>query len=82
MFRDVSVQRWRDRDVVSVLNDSVSRRFFGTSRSCLGLENIKSRSRVSGFVTLGLVNTYAMYQSCGYITKNIMDLTRKKQVVK
>ena len=27
MFRDVSVQRWRDKDVVSVLNDSVSRRF-------------------------------------------------------
>jgi len=29
----------------------------------------------------GLVNIHAMHQTCGYIRKKIMDLTRKKQVV-
>ena len=53
-----------------------------TSRSRLGFEDITSRSRVSGFVTLGLVNIHAMHQACRYIRKKIMDLTRKKQVVK
>ena len=32
----------------------------------LGLEDITSRSRVLGFVTLGLVNIHAMHQACGY----------------
>ena len=53
-----------------------------TSRSRLCLEDITSRFRVSGFVTLRLVNIHAMHQAYGYITKKIMDLTRKKQVVK
>ena len=43
-------------------------------------KNRTSRSR--GFVTLGLVNIHAMHQACGYISKKIMDLTRKKQVFK
>jgi len=51
-----------------------------TSRSRLGLEDITTLSR--GFVTLGLVNIHAMHQARGYIRKNIMVLTRKKQVVK
>ena len=58
--------------------ETVSRRFLER----LGLEDITSRSRVSGFVTLGLVNIHAMHQACGYVRKKIMDLTRKKQVVK
>jgi len=37
---------------------------------------------VSGFITLGLVNIHAMHQTCGYIRKGIIYLTRKKQVVK
>jgi len=57
-------------------------RFCGTSRSRLGLVDITSRSRVSGFETLGLVNIHAMHLACGYIRKKINDLTRKKQVVK
>ena len=57
--------------------ETVSRRFFGTSR--LGLEDITSRSRSCDF---SLVNIHAMHQVCGYITKKIMDLTRKKQVIK
>jgi len=48
-----------------------------TSRSHLGLEDITSRSR-----DFSLVNIHAMHQACGYIRKKIMDLTRKKQVVK
>jgi len=44
------------------------------STSRLGLEDIMSRSR-----DFSLVN---LLQACGYITKKIMDLTRKKQVVK
>ena len=54
------------------------------SWSRLGLEDrpITSRSWVSGFLTLGLVNIHEMHQACGYIRKKIMDLTRKKQVVK
>ena len=43
----------------------------------LGLEDITSRSR-----DYSLVIIHAMHQACGYITKKIMDLTRKKQVVK
>ena len=56
------------RDVVSVLNVSVSRRSRDVSwnvSSRLGLEDITSRSR-----NFSLVNIHAM------------DLTRKKQVVK
>ena len=49
------------------------------SRSRLGLEDITSRSRSRDF---SLVNIHAMHQACGYITKKIMDLTRKEQVVK
>ena len=49
------------------------------SRSRLGLEDITSRSQSRDF---SLVNSHAMHQACGYITKKIMDLTRKKQVVK
>jgi len=52
------------------------------SRSRLDLEDITSRSRILGFVTLGLVNIHAVHQTCGYIGKKIMDLTRTKQVVK
>ena len=52
------------------------------SPSRLGLEDITSRSQSQGFVTLGLVNIHAMHQVCGYIKKDIMDLTRKKQVIK
>ena len=58
--------------------------FFGTSRLVsglkverLGLEDITFRSR-----DFSLVNIHAMHQACGYITKKIMDMTRKKQVVK
>ena len=40
--------------------EMVSRRF----SERLGLEDITSRSRVSGFVTLGLVNIHAMHQAC------------------
>ena len=86
------------RDVALVLNVSVSRRFlerlglkeFGKIQrlgfisvlrvQCLGLEDITSQ--VSGFVTLGLVNIHALHQACGYMRKKVMDLTRKKQVVK
>ena len=50
-----------------------------TSRSHLGLEDITSRSPSCDF---SLVNIHAMQQACGYISKKIMDLTRKKQVVK
>ena len=50
------------------------------SRSRLVPEDIMSR--VSDFVTLGLVNIHAMHQACGYIRKKVMDLTHKKQVVK
>ena len=53
----------------------VSRRFLEPSR--LGLEDITSRSR-----DFSLVNFDAMHQVFGYIRKKIMDLTRKKQVVK
>jgi len=85
------------RDIVSVLNLSVSRRFFETShlvsvlkfeslslvlvstvlknrtcRSHLGLEDITSPSRSRDF---SLVNIHSMHQTCGYITKKIMDLT-------
>ena len=70
------------RDVVSVLNVSVSRRsrdVFWNVSSRLGLEDITSRSRSRDF---SLVNIHAMHQVFGYITKKIMDLTRKKQVVK
>ena len=75
----------KTRDVVSVLNVSVSRRSRDVFLERLGLvsvtlEDITSRSR--GFVTLGLVNIHAMHQACGYISKKIMDLTRTKQVVK
>ena len=76
------------RDLVSVFNVSVSRRsrdvFWNvssrlglegsTSRSHLGIEDITSRSRCRDF-------SLAMHLSCGYITKKIMDLTHKKQVV-
>jgi len=48
-----------------------------TSWSHLGLEDITSRSR-----DFSLVNIHAMHQACGSITKKIMDLTHKKQVVK
>ena len=92
--RDVCVMSVMRRDVVSVLNVSVSRRsrdvFWNvsvSSRSRLGLEDITSGSRVSGFMTLGPVNIGAMHQAFGYIRKKLMDLktnyaTRKKQVVK
>ena len=71
----VSVSRvWKNR---------TSRSRFGlegsTSRSRLGLEHITSRSW--SWVSW-LVNIHAMHQACGYIRKTIMDLTRKKQVVK
>ena len=52
------------------------------SRSRIGLEDITSLSRITGFVPLGLVNSHAMHQACGYARKKIMDLTRKKQIVK
>ena len=90
----ISVHAILCRDVFSVLTVSVSRVWKNRtaqfrlslkgsmSWSCLGLEDITSRSWVSGFVTLGLVNIHAMHQACGYIRKKIMDLTRKKQVVK
>jgi len=45
-------------------------------------KSITITSRFRGFVTLGLVNIHAMHQTCGYISKKIMDLIRKKQVVK
>ena len=53
----------------------------------LGLEDITSRSWVSGLVTLRPVNIHAMHQTSGYIRKKIIDLrtnyaTRKKHVVK
>jgi len=82
------------RDVVSVLNVSISRRSreFGKVERLglisvlrvqrLGLVSvlkITSRSRSRDF---SLVNIHAMHQVFGYITKKIMDLTRKKQVVK
>jgi len=62
-----------------------------TSRSRLGLEGSTSRSRLGlkRYITsqsrsrdFSLVNIHSMHQACGYITKKIMDLTRKKQVVK
>ena len=63
------------RDVVTILNVSVSRRsrdvfwnVSGSSRSRLGLENIMSRSRSCD---LGLVNIHAMHQACGYIREKI-----------
>ena len=76
--------------------EAVSRRFWNVSvssrsrefgknrksRSCLGLEDIMSRSRLLAFVTFVLVNINAMHQPCGYIRKKIMYLTHKKQVVK
>jgi len=43
----------------------------------LSLEDITSRSR-----DFSLVNIHAKHRACGYITKKIMDLTRKKHVVK
>jgi len=99
------------RDVVSVLNVSVSRRFFGTSRlvsvlkveclglisvsrvlknrtsrsrlglevstsrSRLGLEDITSRSRDFSLVNMHVMRIYEYHEK-------IMDLTRKKHVVK
>ena len=44
-----------------------------------GLEDITSWSQSRDF---RLVNIHAMHQAWGYITKKIMDMTRKKQVVK
>ena len=77
-FWNVSVSRvWKNRTSRSLLGLEG-----GTSRSRLDLEDITSPSRVSGFVTLGLVNIHAMHQACGYIRKKIIDLTRKKQLVK
>ena len=92
------------RDVLSVLNVSVSRRsrdvFWNVSSesSRLGLEDITSQSRsrdfslvnnplsaLETFATIALYkSTYTIpyHQACGYIMKKIMDLTRKKQVVK
>ena len=52
------------------------------SWSRLSLEDIMSRSLVSGFVPLGLVNIHIMHQACKYIRKKTMDLTGNKQVVK
>ena len=79
----VSVLKVECLGLVSVLRVWKNR----TSRSRLGLEDITSRSLVSGFVTLGLMNIGAMHQAFGYIRKKIMDLktnyaTRKRQVVK
>ena len=68
------------RDVVSVLNVSVSRRsrdVFWNVSSRLVLEDITSRSR-----DFSLVNIHAMHQACGCIAKKITDLTRKEQTVK
>ena len=48
-----------------------------TSQSRLGLEDITSRSR-----DFSLVNIHAVHQACGYIRKKIIDLIRKKQLVK
>ena len=71
----VSVSRvWKNRTSRSHLGLEGS-----TSGSHLGLEAITSRSRSRDF---SLVNIHAMHQACGYIRKKIMDLTRKKQVVK
>ena len=73
----VSSRSWKVERLGPV---SVSRvRKNRTSRSHLGLEDITSRSRSRDY---SLVNIHAMHQACGYITKKIMDLTRKKQVVK
>ena len=72
-------------DVVSALNVSVSRRsrdVFGTSRSHLGLEDTTSRSRVSGFVTLGLVNIHAMHEACGYISKKTRSFAIANRTVR
>ena len=49
------------------------------SRFRLDLEDITYRSGSRDF---SHVNIHAMHQACGYITQKIMDLTRKKQVVK
>ena len=75
----------RSRLGLKSLENRTSRSHLGlegsTSRSLLGTEDVVW-SQVSGFVTLGLVNVHAMHQACGYIGKKIMDLTRKKQIVK
>ena len=90
----LDIRVWCFKDVVSVLNVSVSRRsrdvfrndssrpgFEGsTSPPRLSLEDITSWSRVLGFVTLGLVNIHAVHRAYGYISKKIMDLTRKNRL--
>ena len=43
--------------------ETVSRRFFGTSRSRFGVEDITFRSRSRDF---SLVNMHAMHHACGY----------------
>jgi len=71
----VSVSRvWKNRTSRSHLGLEAS-----TSRSRLGLHDITPRSLSRDF---RLVNTHVMHQAFGYITKKIMDQTRKTQVVK
>ena len=62
------------RDVVSVLNVSVS----VSSRSW----RYNVSDSVSWFRDFRSCEIHARHQACGYISKKIMNMTRKKQVVK
>jgi len=63
-------------DIVSVLNTSVSRRSQDVFMERLGLEDITSRSRVSGFVTLGLVNIHACIRPADISGRGIRSETQ------